>query len=82
MRAILALLAYTGLGPKDAVSLPRSAFRDGEIATRRTKTGEPVFWPAPALLRAELAAMPDALRGNQVPPTFRALVSDLDGALA
>ena len=58
LRAILALMAYTGLGPKDAVSLPRSAIRDGEIATRRTKTGEPVFWPAPALLRAELAAMP------------------------
>lgn len=40
---------------------------------RRSKNGTPM---------AELAAMPDALRGNQIPPTFRALVSDLDGALA
>lgn len=40
---------------------------------RRSKNGTPM---------AELAAMPDALRGNQVPPTFRALVSDLEGALA
>ena len=58
LRAILALMAYTGLGPKDAVSLPRNAYKDGEIATRRAKTGEPVFWPAPALLREELARMP------------------------
>lgn len=40
---------------------------------RRSKNGTPI---------AELAAMPDALRGKQVPLTFRALVSDLDAALA
>lgn len=40
---------------------------------RRSKNGTPM---------AELAAMPEPLRGNQVPPTFRALVSDLDAALA
>ena len=40
---------------------------------RRSKSSTPM---------AELAAMPEPLRGNQVPPTFRALVSDLDAALA
>lgn len=58
LRAILALMAYTGLGPKDAVLLPRSAYRNGEISTQRSKTGEPVLWPAPAALRDELSRMP------------------------
>ena len=40
-------MAYTGLGPKDALALPRNFVRDGEIATTRSKTGEPVFWPIP-----------------------------------
>lgn len=40
---------------------------------RRSKNGTPI---------AELAAMPDALRGSQVPATFRALASELDGLLA
>lgn len=40
---------------------------------RRSKNGTPM---------AELAAMPDALRGSQVPATFRALVSELEGLLA
>lgn len=40
---------------------------------RRSKNGTPM---------AELAAMPDALRGSQVPATFRALASELDGLLA
>jgi Site-specific recombinase XerD len=55
MRPALALMMYTGLAPKDALALPRSALRDGEIATLRAKTGEPVFWPAPAALREVLA---------------------------
>jgi hypothetical protein len=43
----LALMMFTGLGPKDVLTLPRNYVRDGEIATRRSKTGEPVFWPIP-----------------------------------
>lgn len=39
---------------------------------RRSKNGTPM---------AELAAMPDALRGGQVPATFRALASELDDLL-
>ena len=43
LRPAIALMMYTGLGPKDALRLPRSFFKQSEIATRRSKTGEPVF---------------------------------------
>ena len=43
-------MMFTGLGPKDALTLPRSFYKAGEIATKRSKTGEPVFWPCPAPL--------------------------------
>jgi integrase len=56
MLPVLGLMMYTGLGPKDAVKLPRTFYRNGEIATRRSKTGQPVFWPCPAPLAAILAA--------------------------
>jgi integrase len=58
MRPAIALMMFTGLGPRDALVLPRTYFRDGEIATRRSKTGEPVFWPCPTPLAAVLAAAP------------------------
>jgi hypothetical protein len=58
MRPAIALMMFTGLGPKDALSLPRNYWRDGEIATRRAKTGEPVFWPLPAPLDAALRTAP------------------------
>jgi len=51
-------MMFTGLGPKDALRLPRSQFRSGEIATQRSKTGEPVFWPAPAALQRVLKVAP------------------------
>jgi integrase len=50
---------FTGLGPKDALALPRTFYKDGEIATRRAKTGEPVFWPVPGPLSAVLDAAPN-----------------------
>jgi integrase len=50
MRLALALMMFTGLGPKDALTLPRTFYKGGEIATQRAKTGEPVFWPAPVPL--------------------------------
>jgi integrase len=56
IKPAIALMMFTGLGPRDALTLPRSFFRDGEIATRRAKTGEPVYWPCPAPLAAILAA--------------------------
>jgi integrase len=46
-RPVIALMMFTGLGPKDAVTLPRNFAKAGEIATRRSKTGEPVFWQMP-----------------------------------
>jgi integrase len=54
----IALMMFTGLGPKDALRLPRSFLKQGEIATRRSKTGEPVFWPAPSALTAILNEAP------------------------
>src|SRR6516162_1596833 len=51
-------MMFTGLGPKDALGLPRTFYKEGEIATNRSKTGEPVFWPAPTPLREILAAAP------------------------
>ena len=58
MRLAIALMMFTGLGPKDALRLPRSFFKQGEIATRRSKTGEPVFWPAPSALTIILNETP------------------------
>jgi integrase len=61
LRPALALMAYTGLGPKDALALPRNFVRAGEIATKRSKTGEPVFWPILAPLEAILSQAPKHL---------------------
>jgi integrase len=58
MRPAMALMMFTGLGPKDAVRLPRSFYKAGEIATNRSKTGVPVFWPAPQELVAILENAP------------------------
>jgi Phage integrase family len=58
MRPAIGLMMFTGLGPKDALRLPRTFFKASEIATRRSKTGEPVFWPAPSALRDILDAAP------------------------
>lgn len=63
LKPALALMMFTGLGPKDAMRLPRTSYKDGYIATRRSKTGNPVVIQAPALLRETLASAPthDAL---------------------
>lgn len=58
MCSAIALMMMTGLGPKEALALPRNHWRDGEIATRRAKTGEPLFWPVPQTLDAILCAAP------------------------
>lgn len=58
MRAPIGLMMFTGLGPKDALTLPKSFYKDGEIATRRSKTGEPVYWQCPTDLSAILASAP------------------------
>ncbi len=58
MRPAIALMMFTGLGPKDALTLPRNFAKGGEIAIRRSKTGEPVFWPMPAPLAAILDQAP------------------------
>ena len=58
IRPAIALMMFTGLGPRDALTLPRSFYKANEIATNRSKTGEPVFWPCPAPLTAILAEAP------------------------
>jgi integrase len=58
MLSAIALMMFTGLGPKDALRLPKNFYKDGDIATSRSKTGEPVFWQCPALLADILAAAP------------------------
>jgi integrase len=58
MLPAIGLMMFTGLGPKDALRLPRTFYKGGEVATRRSKTGEPVFWPAPRVLREILEAGP------------------------
>lgn len=55
----VAVMMFTGLGPKDALTLRKDAYRDGAISTSRAKTGEPVFWPAPLPLAMILAAAPE-----------------------
>jgi integrase len=58
IRPAIALMMFTGLGPRDALTLPRSFYKANEIATNRSKTGEPVFWPCPAPLTTILAEAP------------------------
>ena len=59
MLTAFALMAFTGLGPKDALTLTKASIKGGEISTSRAKTGEPVFWPMPGPLAAILAAAPN-----------------------
>jgi integrase len=58
MLSAFGLMMFTALGPKDTLTLPRNFWRNGEIATKRSKTGEPVFWPVPAPLDEILKAAP------------------------
>lgn len=58
MLPALALMAFTGLGPGDTLRLPKTFFKDGRIATRRSKTGEPVYWQAPSPLRTIMKDAP------------------------
>jgi integrase len=58
MRPAIALMMFTGLGPKDALTLPRNFGKGSEIATTRAKTGEPVFWDMPRPLAVILADAP------------------------
>src|SRR5262249_40370988 len=51
-------MACTGLGPGDALRLPRTFYKEGAIATSHSQTGEPVYWPAPAPLRTILKNTP------------------------
>lgn len=58
MRPAIGLMMFTGLGPKDALRLPRTFYEAGKIAARRSKTGQPVYWRAPKALQKILTAAP------------------------
>ena len=58
MLPALGLMMFMALAPKDALVLPKGSYKDGEIGTRRSKTGEPVFWECPAPLKAILDQAP------------------------
>ena len=47
-----------GARPQGCAEAAESFYKDGDIATRRSKTGEPVFWQCPAQLVEILAAAP------------------------
>jgi hypothetical protein len=69
MKPAIAIMMFTGLGPRDALTLPRSSFRSGEIVTNRSKTGELVVLPAAVELRQilEAAASHHAITCVQIP---------------
>jgi hypothetical protein len=52
------LMANLGLDPQDALSLPKTAIKDGAIDTRRGKTAQPVWMPLPEPLKEALAKAP------------------------
>ncbi len=58
MKPAIAIMMFTGMGPGDTLRLPHTFYKDGAIATRRAKTGEPIFWPAPKPLRVILDTAP------------------------
>ena len=58
IRPAISLMMFTCLGPKDALILPKPFYRTGEIATQRSKTGEPVFWQVPTQLEEILLTAP------------------------
>lgn len=58
-RALVLLLAYSGLRISDAVQLKRSALDGhGRLMIRVMKTRVPLYVPLPAIARAALAALP------------------------
>ncbi|MCI5078239.1 tyrosine-type recombinase/integrase [Oricola sp.] len=63
MRVPVALMMYCALDPQDALSLPRTAVRDGKIDTRRGKTGTGglISLPAPVAEAIEAAPQHDAI---------------------
>lgn len=63
IRPAIAPMMFTGLGPKDALTLPRAFYKAGEIATSRSKTCEPVYWlcPSPVIAILNDAPQHDAI---------------------
>jgi integrase len=58
MRAAVAFMMFTGIGPGDALRLLRTAVKDNHVATQRSKTGQQVRWMVSPELRRHLDAAP------------------------
>jgi integrase len=58
MKLPMALMMFCGLDPSDALKLPRNAIKDGQLDTRRGKTGVPVWIKLPSPLVAVMEAAP------------------------
>ena len=58
MRVPVALMMYCALDPQDALTLPRTAIRDGLIDTRRGKTGTGGRIPMPSPVAEAIEAAP------------------------
>lgn len=52
------LMMFCGLDPKDVLTLPQSAIRDGMIDTKRAKTAVPVWIPLPEPVKKVLSYQP------------------------
>lgn len=58
IRPVLAVMLYTGIDPCDALALEKPKYKDGVFDLNRQKTGNPVWKPAPAVLKQIIGAMP------------------------
>lgn len=63
MIAPVVLMMFAGLGPKDAIKLPKTGYQGGTIRLHRAKTGQAVSWPLPdiAVEMLERAPRHDAI---------------------
>lgn len=61
------LMMFVGLDPGDVVKLPKTAIKDGQINTRRQKTGEPVWVPLPKPVIDAIALREAAEAGKGLP---------------
>ncbi|MBB3999249.1 tyrosine-type recombinase/integrase [Aureimonas pseudogalii] len=58
MLPAIALMAYTGMDPQDALRLPRGSIKDGRVDMKRGKTGQSVWLPLADPVLAAIAAAP------------------------
>lgn len=58
IKPVLAAMLYTGIDPCDAIKLAKTKYQDGVFDLSRQKTGNPVWKPAPKILKKMIEEMP------------------------